>query len=422
MVRPLLLLLVYVVAWTVLKSFWPAMARGWRRWVLLGGSALSLAVWLVPAITGRTAEVPALLRILATGWSISAIIIFLVGGPLALLRRWMDRRARAKASPDVMTTQAPVPEAPESVPSGTPATHSTQASALESLTSARMSRRNLLTNAGRAVPLLAVGTSTAGLASGSMGFKVESVEVRLPGLPAALDGFRIGQITDVHVGTFIDTQYLRDTVAAMNEAKVDLQVMTGDLIDDLDQLDATMAALEECRAPHGMLAVLGNHEHWRGLDEVVEAYAKSQSRGSPVRLLVDESHTFEHGGQRVRVVGVDYPMSGRSHRVKAARMKQSAEQAFQGVSPDEVVLCLTHHPDFFDHAAERGARLTLAGHTHGGQVAFFGMPFFFFAFQYMLGRYRRGDHQLYVSGGTGHWLPFRLGVPPEVTVLTLRSA
>ncbi|NVJ21556.1 metallophosphoesterase, partial [Myxococcus sp. AM011] len=285
-----------------------------------------------------------------------------------------------------------------------------------------MSRRTLLTHAGRAVPVFAAGTSTMGVAGGSSGFTVKSVEVRLPGLPPALDGFRIGQITDVHVGTFIDTQYLRDTVAAMNEAQVDLQVMTGDLIDDLDQLDGTMAALESCKARHGMLAVLGNHEHWRGLDEVVRAYAQSQARGGPVRLLVDSSHVIEHGGQRVRVVGVDYPMSGRSHRVKAERMLQSAEKAFQGTSPDEVILCLSHHPDFFNNAAERGARLTLAGHTHGGQVAFFGVPAFWFAFQYMLGRYRRGDHQLYVSGGTGHWLPFRLGVPPEVTVLTLRAA
>ncbi|NTX65722.1 metallophosphoesterase [Myxococcus sp. CA051A] len=403
MVRPLLLLLVYVGAWAVLRALWPDLLRGWRRWVLLSGSVGSLAVWLFPLLAGPHVELPAALRILAVGWSISAIIVVLAGTPIALLRKWVDRKSPELVPSAPLASDAIAPITPPPALGG-------------------MSRRSLLTNAGRAVPLLAAGTSTVGLAGGATGFTLKSVEVRLPGLPAALDGFRIGQITDVHVGTFIDTHYLRETVAAMNEAKVDLQVMTGDLIDDLDQLDGTMAALESCRARHGMLAVLGNHEHWRGLDEVLGAYAQSQERGGPVRLLVDSSHVIEHGGQRVRIVGVDYPMSGRSHRVKAERMRQSAEKAFQDTAPDEVVLCLSHHPDFFNHAAERGARLTLAGHTHGGQVAFFGVPAFWFAFQYMLGRYRRGDHQLYVSGGTGHWLPFRLGVPPEVTVLTLRAA
>jgi len=402
MVRLLILLLVNVGVWAVLRSLWPGLLRGWRLGAFLGGVFVSLAVWLFPMVAGRHAVLPvgdAALRVFSVGWSVAAIIVVVLGTPIALLRRWVERGARAPAA------SGPVASAPASAPSGV-----------------SLSRRSLLTNVGRSVPVLAAGTSSVGLASGVSGFTVRPVEVRLPGLPKALDGFRIGQITDVHVGTFIDTRYLHDAVRAMNDAKVDLQVMTGDLIDDLDQLDGTMAALSECQARHGMLAVLGNHEHWRGLRSIRRAYAEVEERGGPVRLLVDASHAFEHAGQRVRVVGVDYPMSGRSHRVKAERMRQSAEEAFRDASPDEVLLCLSHHPDFFPHAAERGARLTLAGHTHGGQVAFLGMPAFWFAFKYMLGRYRQGDHQLYVSGGTGHWLPFRLGVPTEVTVLTLRAA
>ena len=403
--RLLFLLLVNMGAWAVLRFLWPGLLRGWRQGVFLAVTLLSLAVWAFPPIAGSQAELPmgnAFFRVLSAAWSLTAIMVLLLGTPVALVRAWVERRAaRTPAASEVVAPPPPSASAASGVDLG---------------------RRRLLTNAGRAVPVLAVGTSSAGFASGASRFTVRPVEVRLPGLPAALDGFRIGQITDVHVGTFIDTQYLHDAVKAMNDAKVDLQVMTGDLIDDLDQLDGTMAALAECKARHGMLAVLGNHEHWRGLGAIRRAYAEVEARGGPVRLLVDASHAFEHAGQRVRVVGVDYPMSGRSHRVKAERMLQSAEQSFRDASPDEVLLCLSHHPDFFPHAAERGARLTLAGHTHGGQVAFLGMPAFWFAFKYMLGRYRQGDHQLYVSGGTGHWLPFRLGVPTEVTVLTLRAA
>ncbi|NMO20117.1 metallophosphoesterase [Pyxidicoccus fallax] len=403
--RLVILFLVNVGAGAVLRSLWPGLLRGWRLGVFAFGALLSLAVWYFPLLAGHQAELPVgnvALRVFSAGWSIAAIIVVLLGTPIALLSRWVERGARARA----LAASAKETPAPATAPASGPV----------------LSRRSLLTNTGRAVPVLAVGTSSVGMASGVSGFTVREVEVRLPNLPKAMDGFRIGQITDVHVGNFIDTGYLHDAVRAMNEAGVDLQVMTGDLIDDLDQLDGTMEALSACKARHGMLAVLGNHEHWRGLRAIRRAYADVEARGGPVKLLVDASHDFEHEGQRVRVVGVDYPMSGRSHRVKAERMAQSAEVAFRGASPDEVMLCLTHHPDFFPLAAERGARLTLAGHTHGGQVAFLGVPAFWFAFKYMLGRYRQGDHQLYVSGGTGHWLPFRLGVPTEVTVLTLRAA
>ena len=394
MSRLLLLLLFNVGTWAVLRSLWPGLMRGWRLAVFLVGSAVTFGTWLFPILAGRHAMLPladAALRTFSAGWTIASLMVVLIGSPVALLRAWLERRDRKAAA---------APPAGVEVDLG---------------------RRTLLTNVGRAVPLLAVGTSSAGMVAGASGFEVREVEVRLRGLPRALDGFRIGQITDVHVGTFIDTQYVRAAVEAMNEAKVDLQVMTGDLIDDLEQLGETMAALETCRAPHGMLAILGNHEHWRGLRPIREAYAESARRGSPVRLLVDESHVLEHAGERLRVVGVDYPMSGRSMQVKAERMQRSAELAFRGVSPEETILCLTHHPDFFPLAVERGARLTLAGHTHGGQVAILGMPLFRFAFDYMLGRYRRGNGQLYVSGGTGHWLPFRLGVPAEVTLFTLRA-
>ncbi|MFL5357519.1 metallophosphoesterase [Archangium sp.] len=402
--------LVNLGSFFVLRQLWPELRDGWRRHTFFGLSALSVLAFALPIVLGlgEHGVLPGVgmpLKLFSSGWIVAVGLVLLLGWPLALLR---GRRARARASlvPVLETGSGSLVAAPP----------------VEVEVEVDMERRSLLTGVGRALPLLAAGTSSAGLVAGSSGFEVRQVEVRLRGLPQALDGFRIGQITDIHVGAFIDAEYVRAAVEAMNEAKVDLQVMTGDLIDDLTQLDGTMAALEACRAPHGMLAILGNHEHWRGLPPILEAYAASARRGSPVRLLVDEAQVLEHAGQRVRVVGVDYPMgTRRAMRAKMERMRRSAEVAFQGASADEVVICLSHHPDFFPFALERGARLTLAGHTHGGQVAVFGMPLFRFAFDYMLGRYRRGDGQLYVSGGTGHWLPFRLGVPAEVSIFTLRA-
>jgi hypothetical protein len=387
------IVLVNLLGYLVLKRLWPDAVKGWRLKAGIGLALLSMAAWVLPVALGvgahgRVPVVGVPLKLFSAGWTIAAFIVVLFGLPFVLVRWW---RGRGKPAPD--TANAGVD----------------------------LERRSLLVSAGRAVPLVAMGTSSMGMVNGSVGFTVRQVEVRLRNLPAALDGFRIGQITDVHVGTFIGTDYLRAAVSAMNEAGVHLQVMTGDLIDDLEQLDDTMAALEGCKARHGLMAIMGNHEYWRGAQPIFKAYEASEKRGGPVRLLVDASHVIEHAGHRIRVVGVDYPM-GRGPGVRARRFQRSADAAFQSVGADELVLCLTHHPSFFPYAAQKGAHLTLAGHTHGGQVALLGMPLFWFAFEFMLGRYKSKDSHLYVSGGTGHWLPFRLGVPPEVTILTLRAA
>lgn len=387
------IILVNLLGYLVLRRLWPDAVKGWRLKAGIGLALLSMVAWVLPVALGvgahgRVPGVGVPLKLFSAGWTIAAFIVVLFGLPLVLVRWW---RGRGKSALDMANAGVD------------------------------LERRSLLVSAGRAVPLVAMGTSSLGMVNGSVGFTVRQVEVRLRNLPAALEGFRIGQITDVHVGTFIGTDYVRAAVSAMNEAGVHLQVMTGDLIDDLEQLDGTMAALEGCKAPHGMMAVMGNHEYWRGARPIFKAYEAIEKRGGPVRLLVDKAHVLEHAGHRIRVVGVDYPM-GRGPGVRATRFQRSADAAFQGVGADELVLCLTHHPSFFPYAVEKGAHLTLAGHTHGGQVALLGMPLFWFAFEFMLGRYKSKDSHLYVSGGTGHWLPFRLGVPPEVTILTLRAA
>ncbi|WP_224370536.1 metallophosphoesterase [Hyalangium versicolor] len=394
--RLIVVLLLNLLAYVTLRRLWPAIASGWRRWTFVGLVALSLLAWALPVALGfgLRSDIPVIglpLKIFSVLWIVTALISVVFGSPFAIHRWWKSRRAAASTS------------------GGTPGV-------------VDLERRSLLVNVGRAVPLVAVGTASAGVVSGISRFVVREMEVRLRHLPAALEGFRIGQITDIHVGPFISPTYLRAAVEAMNEAGVHLQVMTGDLIDDLEQLDETMAALAACKAPHGMVAILGNHEHWRGLEPILDGYESLKKREAPVRLLVDESHVIEHGGERLRVVGVDYPMGTRNPFVKAQRMRRSAEVAFQGASPDEVVLCLSHHPSFFPYAAESGAHLTLSGHTHGGQVALLGIPLFGFVFEFMLGRYQQKDSHLYVSGGTGHWLPFRIGIPAEVTILTLRQA
>jgi hypothetical protein len=258
-------------------------------------------------------------------------------------------------------------------------------------------------------------TSTAG-------YIVRQEDIRVPGLPPGLDGFRIANLGDVHIGRFIDAQELSRGIATINAQKVDLLVVTGDLIDDVTQLEGSMRVLEQSNTPGKILAILGNHEEMGDLPRILATYDQHRSR---VALLVNENIAITHEGATLHIVGVDYPMNPKGGHMlprpdQDAAMSAQASTAFSGLTGGETVLALSHHPAFFQFAAAHGAQLTLASHTHGAQIQVFGHPLID-AYPYLQGVYRRGDSYLDVSAGFGHWLPIRFGVPREIVIVTLRA-
>lgn len=258
-------------------------------------------------------------------------------------------------------------------------------------------------------------TSTAG-------FVVREEDIRIPGLPAGLDGVRIANLGDVHIGRFIDAKELGRGITAINEQRVDLLVITGDLVDDVSQLERSMQVLERSNTPYKIVAILGNHEEMGDLQKILTIYGEHKAR---ITLLVNETIDITHDGAALHIVGVDYPMNPRSGHMlprpeQNAAMSAQADAAFNGLTPGGTILALSHHPAFFAFAAAHGAQLTLASHTHGGQFRLFGRPLID-AYLYLQGLYRRGDAFLDVSAGFGHWFPIRFGVPREIVIVTLRS-
>ena len=153
---------------------------------------------------------------------------------------------------------------------------------------------------------------------------------------------------------------------------------------------------------------------------------KSEEKQANIRLLVDENITLNYHGTEFQIVGVDYPIRPDSRRRMAETaemdyMQRSADKAFNGIKPDEWILCLTHHPDFFNLAVANQASLSLAGHTHGGQILPLGYTVGKLWFSYLKGWYQQQQSQLFVSVGMGHVWPYRLGVPPEIVTFTLHS-
>jgi hypothetical protein len=242
-------------------------------------------------------------------------------------------------------------------------------------------------------------------------FRVSEVPVPVPNLPKDLDGLRIVQITDIHLSPFLSEREFATAIDMANETRANIALVTGDLITRPgDPLDACLRQLARLRADAGVLGCLGNHEIYAH----AENYVTEQGRRVGIQFLRHQARQLRFGNATINFAGVDYQ-----------KMHSPYLKGMQGfVVPGALNVMLSHNPDVFPVAAAQGYQLTIAGHTHGGQVdveilhqhvdvARYFTPF-------VQGLYRRENSSVYVSNGLGTiGVPVRFGAPPEVSVLRL---
>jgi predicted MPP superfamily phosphohydrolase len=242
--------------------------------------------------------------------------------------------------------------------------------------------------------------------------RVRAVDVFIADLPAAFDGYRIAQISDLHCGPFASERRVADWVAAVNRLDADLVAVTGDLITSgPEYVSVVTAALGKLTARDGVFAAMGNHDYFTEGDTVAEGLANAG-----LTVLRNRGVTIRRGEAPLYVAGVDDTWTHR-HDLGAALA------ARPGAAP---VVLLAHDPALYPEAVDRGVDLTLSGHTHGGQIGLPGLAHRFNLARVMTrfttGTYRSGKSTLYVNRGLGTTgPPVRLAVAPEIAVLTLRS-
>jgi predicted MPP superfamily phosphohydrolase len=265
-----------------------------------------------------------------------------------------------------------------------------------------------------AVACLALVAGGFGLRDGLRRPASRRVEIRLARWPRALDGFRIAQISDLHIGPILGRSFAAHLVAVVNRLDADLVAVTGDLVDGSVRLLADeVAPLAGLRGRHGVFFVTGNHDHLSGADAWAAAAA-----GLGMRVLRNERVEISHAGIRFDLAGVDDAHG----RLAGGSGGEDLERALAGRDASRPLLLLAHDPSTFKRSRAHGVSLQLSGHTHGGQI----WPFRWLvrlAIPYVSGLFRDGDCTLYVSRGTGFWgPPMRLFAPAEITELVLRSA
>ena len=276
-----------------------------------------------------------------------------------------------------------------------------------------------------------------GCTAGRLRYRIVNVEVPITALPPSLDGLRIVQLSDLHIGDFMPRVAIRRAVTMANTVQADLAVVTGDLISyDRDPLEDCIAELSQLRAPLGIWGCHGNHER----SAAVEAHAQALFQRYGMHLLRQQCAEVPWRGAAVNLIGVD----DQHQRPRAGELSPMLHGIESLVRRDIPNILLSHNPNTFDRAAALGIELSLAGHTHGGQIRFalgdrqwsparLITPFVAGLYRLPLGHEahpassevtpcRPKSAFLYVNRGLGTFgLPVRLGVPPEITVLTLRA-
>lgn len=260
---------------------------------------------------------------------------------------------------------------------------------------------------------------------------VKPIDITITNLPDMFEDYRIVQISDLHLGSYTDSDYILQLVNYINELKPDLIVFTGDIVNrKTDELYPFADALSQLKAGDGVLSILGNHDYGDYYDWCSDS-AKSKSVSDLVvtqremgwNLLLNNHTILRHGSDSIAVIGVEN--IGDPPFKVYGKLKAS----YPDLSDNVVKILLSHNPIHWINEIENNENvniaLTLAGHTHAMQIELFGFSPAEFRYDYWGGLYADDSkkHQLYVNIGIGTvGLPMRLGATPEVTILTLKRA
>ena len=281
------------------------------------------------------------------------------------------------------------------------------------------SRYNWGNLVGMVLGLIIVYIMLYGSFIGVRRLNVNHVEITLEKLPRAYDGYKLVLFSDAHVGSFTGwrKKLLQRDIDSINAQKADAIVFAGDLQNlRPTELYPVQDMLRQLKAPDGVFSVLGNHDY----SDYIKDDPASRQRQFGWTLLMNEWKSINRGSRkegRLVFAGME------NYSMKDSTQRADLKLTLAGIDPADCVILLQHDPSAWQQLIlpEANVPLTLSGHTHGGQLSFFGLRATRVKGGEDYGLYHEGHHQLYVTCGIGGLIPFRFGVSPEIAVITLKS-
>ncbi len=295
-----------------------------------------------------------------------------------------------------------------------------------------ISRSEFLSKVALATAAIPAATLMYGVVANAYNYKFRKTTIRFPNLPAAFDGFKIIQLSDIHAGSFSRKDPILDVVKKINAQNPDLIIFTGDLVNNVaSEMDEYREIFGQLKATHGVISITGNHDYgdyvqWNSMDEKAENFKEFMEvhRSMGWDLLMNENRKIEKDGEHIRVIGVENWGKGRF--AKYGKL----EKAYEGSESSPFKILLSHDPSHWDEKVRKDfpdIDLMFSGHTHGAQ---FGVENKWlkwspskYLYKQWAGLYQEGKQYLYVNRGFGFlFYPGRIGILPEVAEITLHKA
>lgn len=302
----------------------------------------------------------------------------------------------------------------------------------ENLPGETINRAEFLSQAALIASAVPLGLSVFGVISGAHDYRIRKVQVKLPNLPKSFDGIRIGQVSDIHSGSFWNKTAVKGGVEMMMSEKPDLIFFTGDLVNnESKEVKDYVPVFEKLKAPLGVYSTTGNHDYgdyrpWTSQEEKKKNFKDLMTAHGLMKydLLMNENRIITQGGEKLAIIGIENWGAGRFSKYG------KLEDAYKGTEEAAAKILLSHDPTSWDAIVRPNHKdidLTLSGHTHGFQfgVEIGGIKWSpcQYVYKQWAGLYQEDNQFLYVNRGYGFLgYPGRVGMPPELTILELKRA
>ncbi|WP_104981409.1 metallophosphoesterase [Sorangium cellulosum] len=397
--------------------------------LLLAHPALFMAVAGWSGLRALQRHVPEPLSMASMGLQVALLLVALPLAIAAAARAALRALRRARPARGVEATArvaaAAQPAADAAQPQAATAADAAQPEAVDER------RRRVVVAATWALPAAAVAVSMGGVLASRQRPVITRIALPVRRELTSLHGLTIAQLSDVHVGNFMDAERLDELRDAMNALGADLHVVTGDLLDHhVSQLELSTRLLRGLRPARGeTFFCMGNHEYIAARSADAGTIVKGLEEAG-AQVLIDEAREVRLGGDRLWMGAIDYPSRGRSGEAARRPLRDGLTRALGQMRDDGAPrVLLSHHPGTFVQARDLPLPfdLMLSGHTHGGQISLgrigeYELTPLLAAAHYHNGLYEHRGRRLYVNAGAGGWLPVRINCPPEITLVELVPA